>query len=229
MTRQNVIRLFGFCNNSATNLQSSNEKHDELKYFRFPVFFLAKNQMSVASSYSSEMMKLRRWLYPFFFLLLFLRLFICFLRSFLCSPVLYVVSGLLHPHSWLLSSGSSNRDCIQRETWDPMPELTVTSPYVDSRVDLAHVPWATCARVDHNPISESTLSPSQRQRIWPQASWCLELASPHPRPLFSYNSHNGYLAFLSLGLSFSLWKRWSSLFILLPSFPWICQKLSVQC
>ncbi len=99
--------------------------------------------------------------------------------------------------------------------WDPMPELTVTSPYIDSGVQSP----------------ESTLSLSQGLRIWPQASSfsCLELASPHPRPLFSYNSHNSYLAFLSLGLSFSLWKRWSSLFILIPSFPWICQNINVQC
>jgi hypothetical protein len=27
--------------------------------------------------------------------------------------------------------------------WDPMPELTITSPYVDSRVDSSTVPWAT--------------------------------------------------------------------------------------
>jgi hypothetical protein len=27
--------------------------------------------------------------------------------------------------------------------WDPWPELTITSPYVDYRVDLTHVPWAT--------------------------------------------------------------------------------------
>jgi hypothetical protein len=41
----------------------------------------------------------------------------------------------------------------------------------------------SCARVDLNLIPKSTLSPSQRQRIWPQASWCccLELASP-PTP-----------------------------------------------
>jgi hypothetical protein len=38
--------------------------------------------------------------------------------------------------------------------WDPMPELTITSPYVHSRVDSS-----TYTMV--NPMPESTLSPSQ--------------------------------------------------------------------
>ncbi len=53
--------------------------------------------------------------------------------------------------------------------WDPMPELTITSPYVHSRVDsntftMVNQPYA---RVDLNPTAESTLSPSQGLRIWP--------------------------------------------------------------
>ncbi len=41
--------------------------------------------------------------------------------------------------------------------WDPMPGLTVTSPYADSN---------TCNM--GNPMPESSLSPSQGIRIWPQ-------------------------------------------------------------
>ncbi len=48
-------------------------------------------------------------------------------------------------------------DCIQREF---MTELTITSPYVDSRVDSN-----TCTM--SNPMPESTLSPRQGLRIWP--------------------------------------------------------------
>ncbi len=55
-----------------------------------------------------------------------------------------------------------------------MLELNITSPYVDYRVDTS-----TCtmgigngqpyARVDLNPMPvESTLSPSQKLRIWPK-------------------------------------------------------------
>ncbi len=61
---------------------------------------------------------------------------------------------------------------IQRKAWcmvwGPMPELTITSPYVHPRVDSN-----TCfhehpyARADLNPMLESTLSPSQRFWIWP--------------------------------------------------------------
>jgi hypothetical protein len=40
--------------------------------------------------------------------------------------------------------------------WDPMPDLTITSPYDDSK---------TCTM--SNPMSESTLFPIQELRIWP--------------------------------------------------------------
>jgi hypothetical protein len=44
--------------------------------------------------------------------------------------------------------------------WEPMRELTTTYPYVDSDIYLY-------ARVDLNPMPESTLSPSQGITIWP--------------------------------------------------------------
>jgi hypothetical protein len=52
--------------------------------------------------------------------------------------------------------------------WDPLPELTITSPYVHSRVDSNTFTMG-------NPMSKSTLtlcqslllSPSQRLWIWP--------------------------------------------------------------
>ncbi len=51
-----------------------------------------------------------------------------------------------------------------------MPELTITSPYVHSRVDSIHIyhgqPYS---RVDFNPRPEWTISPSQGLRIWPLA------------------------------------------------------------
>jgi hypothetical protein len=51
-----------------------------------------------------------------------------------------------------------------------MPESTL-SPSQRLRIwplrrFLAHVPWATYARVDLNPMPEPTLSPIQRLRIW---------------------------------------------------------------
>ncbi len=37
--------------------------------------------------------------------------------------------------------------------WDPMPELTITSPYVHSESTPTHLPWATLhARVDLNSM-----------------------------------------------------------------------------
>ena len=42
--------------------------------------------------------------------------------------------------------------------WDPMPEFTITSPYVDSRVPCTL----------GTPMPESTLSHSQGLIIWPQ-------------------------------------------------------------
>jgi len=69
---------------------------------------------------------------------------------------------------WTIESTSKNapkRGQIKKHgVWDAMPELTITSPYVVSRVDSN-----TCtvhngqpyARVDLNPMPKSTLSPSQ--------------------------------------------------------------------
>jgi hypothetical protein len=52
--------------------------------------------------------------------------------------------------------------------WDTMPESTIASPYVHSRVDSQHIyhgqPYA---RVHLIPMPESTLSPSQEFWIWP--------------------------------------------------------------
>ncbi len=49
-----------------------------------------------------------------------------------------------------------------------MPELTITSPYVHSRVDYNTFTMnSPFARVDLNPIPESTLFPSQVLWIWP--------------------------------------------------------------
>ncbi len=45
--------------------------------------------------------------------------------------------------------------------WDPMPKLTVPSPYVHSGVDSHMYHWQPYARVDINPMPESTVSPSQ--------------------------------------------------------------------
>ncbi len=54
--------------------------------------------------------------------------------------------------------------------WDPMPELTITS--LQSRLQyMYHLqPYA---RVDLNPMPESTLSPNQGLRIWSQEATCL--------------------------------------------------------
>jgi hypothetical protein len=43
--------------------------------------------------------------------------------------------------------------------WDPMPELTITSPYADSTPESAttHSPWATYARVGLTPVPEFIL------------------------------------------------------------------------
>ncbi len=41
--------------------------------------------------------------------------------------------------------------------WDPMPKLTITSPYVYSRVDSNTFTMGGYTRVDFHPIPESTL------------------------------------------------------------------------
>jgi hypothetical protein len=77
-------------------------------------------------------------------------------------------------------SGSASRMIlvrgrIQRETfvWDPMTELTITSPYFHSRTRFNCNTFTMgtgqpYARVDLNPMPESTLSLSQGLWIWPQ-------------------------------------------------------------
>ncbi len=71
------------------------------------------------------------------------------------------------PRSHLLC-GPKAESKEKHGVWDPMPELTITSPYVHSRVDSQHIyhgqPYA---RVDLNPMPESYLSPSQGLWIWP--------------------------------------------------------------
>ncbi len=55
--------------------------------------------------------------------------------------------------------------------WDPMPELTIISLYVDARVDSDTFTMGIgqpYARVDLDPMPESTLSPSQG--TWPLGS-----------------------------------------------------------
>ncbi len=52
------------------------------------------------------------------------------------------------------------RGQIQRKTWDPMPELTITSPYVHSRTDSNTFTVS-------NPMPESALSPGPGLWIWP--------------------------------------------------------------
>ncbi len=54
--------------------------------------------------------------------------------------------------------------------WDPMPELTLTSPYVHSRVDSNTFTMALaplCQSLYLNLMPESTLFPSQGLGIWP--------------------------------------------------------------
>ncbi len=50
---------------------------------------------------------------------------------------------------------------------DPMPELTITSRYVDSRVGSNTFNMGNPIPVDRNPMPESTLSPGQGLRFWP--------------------------------------------------------------
>jgi hypothetical protein len=50
--------------------------------------------------------------------------------------------------------------------WETIPELTITSPYVDSRVDSIHLPWATlCQSI---PLTRVDFIPGQGLWIWPQ-------------------------------------------------------------
>ncbi len=83
-----------------------------------------------------------------------------------------VLSSFLAKGDWLAYPASVILYCAERG-WPmrpnpkknmvygtPMPELTITSPYVHSRVDSNTFTMA-------NPMPESTFSPSQRLWIWP--------------------------------------------------------------
>ncbi len=61
---------------------------------------------------------------------------------------------------------SKEKHCV----WDPMPELTITSPYVQSRVNSNTFTISNPMPlwVDLNPMPESTLYPSKGLWIWPQ-------------------------------------------------------------
>ncbi len=60
-----------------------------------------------------------------------------------------------------------------------MPELTITSPYVDSRVDFQLMNHGQpYARIGLNPMPESTLSSWKELRIWPESP--LHLLVKHP-------------------------------------------------
>jgi hypothetical protein len=63
----------------------------------------------------------------------------------------------------VVSSPPSKAEAESKEkhgVWDPMLELTITSPYVCSRVDSNTFTMG-------NPMPDSTLSPSQGLLIWP--------------------------------------------------------------
>ncbi len=65
-------------------------------------------------------------------------------------------------------SGAESKE--KHGVWDPLPELTITSPYVDSREPTpTHAPWAT-------QLSESTLTLCQSPDFIP-LSGTLDLAS----------------------------------------------------
>jgi hypothetical protein len=86
---------------------------------------------------------------------------------------------LEEPQQWNILIGSREEACSDPEAeskekhgvWDPMPELTITSSYVHSGVVSStftmHGHGQPYARVDLNPMLESTLSPSQELWIWP--------------------------------------------------------------
>jgi hypothetical protein len=83
------------------------------------------------------------------------------------NPALF--SSFPNYNSLMAASTALARGRIQRKKWDLMPELTITSPYIHSRVDL-------------NLMPESTLSPSQGLWIWPQRLPGRQVATPLPPP-----------------------------------------------
>jgi hypothetical protein len=72
-----------------------------------------------------------------------------------------------------------------------MPELTITSPYVDSNTCTMGNP-VKAARVDLSPMPESTSSRSQGLRIWPPKRFITGLKSTLHEALFPV--HNVYSA-----------------------------------
>jgi hypothetical protein len=67
------------------------------------------------------------------------------------------------PLSLVVSVLSEAESKEKQGVWDPVPELTITSPYVHSRVDFnTFYHDQLYARVDLNPAPESTLFPGQR-------------------------------------------------------------------
>ncbi len=83
----------------------------------------------------------------------------------------YCCSRLLQ-HT-LTPNDSLARDRIKEKygVWDPMPELTLTSSYVHSRVNSNTFTMSNptvYARVDRYPMPELTFSPSQGIWIWPE-------------------------------------------------------------
>ncbi len=59
--------------------------------------------------------------------------------------------------------------------WEPMPELTITSPYIHSRVD-------SNTFTTGNPVPESTLVHSQVLWIWPLNNSVLAITRTSPMP-----------------------------------------------
>ncbi len=102
--------------------------------------------------------------------------------------------------------------------WDPMPELTITSRYIHSRVDSNKFNMRIgqpFARADLNPMAQSTFSPQSSTLVlwfWPQHNPnCRPPPStPHPlmgpfkerplhRPLWPQLSRNGGLHVMEIG------------------------------
>ncbi len=72
----------------------------------------------------------------------------------------------------ILNKDYSKRNMVDGR--DPMPEMTITSSYFDSRVgsNTFTMGYGTHDTVDIRRMPESTLSPSQRLRIWPHSWSC---------------------------------------------------------
>jgi hypothetical protein len=92
------------------------------------------------------------------------------------NKMFFLTLKKLSINKFFLQSGNctvynKHRGRIQRKTWcmGPYAGVDYTSPYVDTRVDSnTFTMGQPYPRVDHNPMPEPTLSPSQGLRIWPQ-------------------------------------------------------------